>query len=162
MAGTGPQLVVAKSSSISVTVNNAAAAYAANDLVGTKLTVSNIARGNNKQVTIQTIAVTCRDDIVPDVDIFLFPTDPSGTTFTDNSPLGIDVSNINHVRGPLRIAAGDWKTTGASGMRVATKMGLGWAITAVNGNLYAAYVTRTAITFTNGSTVQIHFESYQD
>jgi hypothetical protein len=162
MPGTGPQLVIAKASSVSVTVNNAAAAYAANDLVGTKLTVSNIARGNNKQVTIQTITVTCRDDILPDMDLFLFASDPTGTTFTDNSPLGIDVADINRQRGPLRIAAGDWKSTGTSGSRVATKMGLGWAVTSVNGNLYAALITRTGITYTNGSTVQIHFEAFQD
>lgn len=83
-----------------------AAAYAANDLVGGKRTITSAVRtsggtGIIRGVTIVDQAANSAANSV--YDLYLFNSDPSGTTFTENSPLDIADADMSKVIGVIRI-----------------------------------------------------------
>lgn len=83
-----------------------AAAYAANDLVGGKRTFANAVRASGgtgiiRGVTIIDQAANSAANSV--YDLIIFNSDPSGTTFTDNSPLDVADTDMSKVVAVIRV-----------------------------------------------------------
>ena len=124
-----------------------AAAYATGDLVGGKLTLTSPI--SNLGGMIQSVVITdlAKQSIAKDV--VFFDTDPSGTTFTENSALDIDDTDLLNVIGIAPV--NNW--FGFSDNSIGQALNL--AIPFQGGTLYAAIVERGAPTYASTSDLTI-------
>lgn len=103
--GLGTQAVGQYQPSVKLALTVQAAAYAAADLVGGKLTFTNVTRLAGCGVTIKSILIgdQAANSAANSVyDLILFDSDPTGTTFTENSPLDVADADLNKIVAVVR------------------------------------------------------------
>lgn len=76
-----------------------AAAYADGDCLGSKLTFTNAARKAGGSGVVNSVAIYDLTMEAEDIELILFDTDPSSTTFTDNSALDIHDTDMAMIMG---------------------------------------------------------------
>lgn len=81
-----------------------AAAYADGDLIGGKQTLT-IFRGPNRSSLLRSIVITSEVDLTVNVDVILFSSDPSGTTFTENGAISIAAADAAKVIGIFTVSS---------------------------------------------------------
>jgi hypothetical protein len=82
-----------------------AAAYGAADLVGGKLTFASVARVSGGAALLRGVVIgdQASNSAANSVyDLILFDSDPTGTTFTENSPLDVADADLNKIIGVVR------------------------------------------------------------
>ena len=105
------------------TIGAGAIAYAANDLIGSKITIANFVGpvasnylGVLRKITLMCYACTT----ISDIDVVFFDADPSATTFTDNAAFAVDGGDVEKQIFGIRFLSTDF-TSDSSGTKVATK-----------------------------------------
>lgn len=119
--------------------------YASGRLLGGKLTIPNMARSAGATGTINSVILDFQDAQTGTFDLYLFDSDPTNTTFTDNLAFSIAAADINKVFRVVHIAdcpaaAGTVSSCQANGI------GQNFATTATT-NIYGALVTRSSPVF---------------
>ena len=74
-----------------------AAAYAAGDLIGGKITIPAALSGTNPTAVIAGVKIDDKDGLAVNLNLVIFSADPTATTFTDNgafTPADADLSKI--------------------------------------------------------------------
>jgi hypothetical protein len=133
-----------------------ASTYAAGDLVGAKLTLSNAYPVESKEPFLHSITVQDLDKQNAELDFVFFDSDPSGTTFTDDAALDIADADLPKVIGFATLTASDYCDFADSS--VGTVGNLGIACKPAINTLYCAIVARGTPTYSaNGLSVVFGF-----
>lgn len=80
-----------------------ASAYADGDVIGGKQTLT-IFRGANRSAMLRSILVASKSDLTVNVDVILFSSDPSGSTFTENGALSVAAADAAKVIGIFTVS----------------------------------------------------------
>lgn len=121
--------------------------YASGDLMGGKLTLSNAIRVAAGSGILQDIVVQDLTNQKAALDVVLFDSDPSTTTFTNNTALDVSDADLVRIIGHVSILASDYISFADNA--VATKSGLAMPVDVAAGrNLYACVVSRGTPTYT--------------
>ena len=126
-------------------------AYSAGDLVGGKLTLSSLLRTSGGTGLLQSILLRDTSNQKAALELIIFDSDPSSTTFTDNGALSINAADVPKIIRRISIAAADYVTIGS--MAVADTDPVSKVLKAASGvDLYACLVAATGSTPTYAST----------
>lgn len=134
-------------------------AYAAGDLVGEKITLSNVVRVVPESGVINQVVVTDLDSETVDLDIVFFDTDPSSTTFTDNS--AFDIADTDLLNVICVVSLTTHKDFADNGISQAQNVNCPFALAGAT-TIYAAIVTRSAVTYTSTSDLTLRVGILQD
>jgi hypothetical protein len=132
--------------------------YSLNDLVGSKLTLTDAVPGAGGSSYLMGITIEDLSKQNGALDIVLFDSDPSGTTFTDNAAFDIADADLAKVIGFVSIASTDYSGFNDNSTAIKTLINL---LCQGNGssNLYAAIVSRDTKTYVaNELSIKFHFE----
>ncbi len=153
------EMTVSKTRTVKVTPTvSASPDYAVADVLGGKMTIANASDLPNKGGVLHSIVMTCDIDIPAgvEVDVLLFDTDPSNSTFTDNGALATNVADLHFLVGvaqlTTRIDLGTPSALIASGLNMAFD-----SLATVPGTMYAVAVVRSAATLNLAGTGEINF-----
>lgn len=141
-------------------------AYASGDLIGGKLTFTNALRPAVGSGYVVSVAIADKAAQAVDLDLVLFRSDPTGTTFTDQAafdPADTDLSKVLAVinfGSSSRFAFSDNGTKYVGSLAIPLQ-GLTSA-SAVQGTIYGALVARGAYTGASSSDITITLGISQD
>ena len=126
-------------------------AYSAGDLVGGKLTLASILRTSGGTGLLQSLLLRDTSNQKAALELIIFDSDPSSTTFTDNAALSINAADVSKIIRRISIAASDYVTIGS--IAVADVGPVSKVLKAASGvDLYACLVAATGSTPTYAST----------
>jgi len=140
------------------TIAATATTYASADCIGTKFEIANLNRGVAGMAPILTaVTVTDLDDQQGALDVILFDSDPSATTFTDDAALDIADADLTKIIGMVKVTSSDYSTFNDNAVGQVHSIGL--AIDLAGGSsAYGVVVSRDAKTYTaNGIGLHFHF-----
>lgn len=81
----------------STTLTVQAAAYADGDVIGGKLTFTNMLPFDGAGGRLRSVYLTSRADLTVNMELIIFNADPTGTTFTENGAVAIAVGDVAKV-----------------------------------------------------------------
>lgn len=136
-------------------------AYAAGDVVGTKLTITDAVYTRGATGLVQSVVVSCEDDLAADdLDIIFFGTDPSGSTFTDNAALAVVDADTYKIIGGATL--GEKFDTGDGCIIQGTNLALPIEAASTSEDIYAVLVCRNAFTLSAVDSIQVTVNIIQD
>ena len=153
--GAGRTKVVAGSAIVVSTT-----AYAAGDVVGSRITFAGAARAIDKTGLLQQVSVFCKSPQTASLDLLLFHTDPTASTFTDNAALALAVADFDKLVGVVHL--GDWTNLGTPSLCQADNLAKPFAPAAGSADLYGVLVTRSVMTLASTSDVKVSAKILQD
>lgn len=124
------------------------AAYATGDVLGNTSPIAiEVVRGKNGTGILQSLIIQDLSKQSIALDMVVFDSNPTATTFTDNSALDIADADIDKVVGVVSVVASDYAAFNDNS--VATKTGIGLLVQNFSGssNLWVAFVSRGAPTY---------------
>ncbi len=140
--------------------------YASGDLIGGKLTFTNAVRTAAPTGYVVSITITDLAAQSADLDLVLFSSDPTATTFTDQSAFDVADADISKVLGVVSFASGSryaWVDNGVKHtasllipVKGETSAGL------PSSTIYGALVSRGTPTFASSSDVTVTLAISQD
>ncbi len=141
-------------------IGTTATTYASGDLIGGKLTLTDACLEVGSEATLVSVTIGDLDKQNQPLDVVIFNSDPSGTTFTDDSALDVADADLPKICGSVSVVATDYADFADSS--VATKTTIGLICEAVGSDdLYACIVSRGTGTYTE-SALNIKLTFYQD
>lgn len=120
-------------------------AYSAGDLVGTKLTLSDVWQVAHKEPILTNITVQDLAEQNAALTVLIFDANPSATSFTDNAELDIADADLPKVIAAIPIAATDY--VGLKDSSVATVFNVAVCVPNNGDDLYACIVTSGTPTY---------------
>jgi hypothetical protein len=135
--------MIIKISGATVAANNTQ--YSSGDLLGVKLTLTNVWPTGATQPVLTHITVQDLTAQKSAMDVIFFDSDPAATTFTNNGALDIDDADLPKIIAKVTIAATDYVDFADSS--VATVSGLALALFPAASTLYACLVARGTPTY---------------
>lgn len=144
-----------ESATLEVDVTVEAAAYAAGDLIGGKLsiTVPPWAAGGGAGFLIQSVAVVDQAKQSAALDVLFFNEDPSATTFTENAPLDVADGDMGKIVGFASLSV--YTALNDNSFGLIGNLALPCVLAAGGSTLYAAIVSRGAPTFAATTDVKL-------
>ncbi len=142
------------------TVTVTAGAYSADQCVGGKISIANAARNNSGSGIIQSALITVKTALTAPFDVFFFDTDPSNSTFTDNSALAINTADLPFLIGVAHCT--DLVSGGTPKILQALNLAIPFKLSAAATTLYAVIAIRGGQTFASTSAIQASFGILQD
>lgn len=133
-------------------------AYSAGDAVGAKRTFANAFTTVGTGI-LESITILDRANQKAAMTLFIFDSDPSAATITDNAAFVFSTDDLK-VIAQISIATGDYVSTNSKA--IAQKTGLGIALKGGSSSLYGALVTTGTPTFAATSDVQLEVGILQD
>jgi hypothetical protein len=127
-------------------VNAAGAAYATGDLVGGKITISDVLNNDGQDGFVYSIADQDKSNQKVALDIVLFNEDPTETTFTDNAAIAIHADDLNKVIGVISVLAADYCAFASNAVATKVLNNLPFRSSSTN-KIYACVVSRGAPTY---------------
>ncbi len=119
------------------------------DLVGGKLTFASFSEPAGSGGVIESVIITDLDAEASDVDVIFFDADPSNTTFTENSALDINDTDLLNIIGVAQVTT--WAAFADSAVGWALNLNMPFVIPSGT-SLFAAMVVRGGGTPTYGTT----------
>jgi hypothetical protein len=138
-----------------------AASYSAGNCVGALISLTTAARVAAGSGLIQSVTATFSSGVLPSLDVIFFNANPSGSTTTDKTAVAIATADLGKVVGVAHLT--DTTLLGASSPSVIQSQQQAIPFVLPSGQtLYAAVVTRTAITLTSTSDMILTVRILQD
>ena len=138
-----------------------AAAYAAGNCMGTGyMTFAALARANDKTGYIQAATVFSKAAQTAALDLILFGTAPTNSTFTDKSALALAAADLPFVFGVVHIS--DWTNLGTPGFAQAGNLAIPYRPVSGGTAVYGVLVARAAITPASTSDITVGLRAPQD
>lgn len=156
-------IIIGSTNIVSSTLTVQAAAYAAGDIVGGKITLTGVVVSPLDRPTgiIHSVAITDKAGQDVDYDVVFFDTDPSNTTFTENSALTLSDTDLPTIVGVAQVTT--HVAFAASGVNILHGANIPFKITDTSTNaLYACVITRGAPTYASTSDVTLRIGVLQD
>ena len=135
--------------------------YASGDLIGGKLTLSNVLEMSGGGGVIHSVVVADKAKQNSALDIVIFDSDPSATTFTDQSALTIADADLLKIVGIIPIAATDYRSFADNSCADLKSVGLIVKGSATS-TLYACVVSRGTPTYASASDLQLKIKILPD
>ena len=136
-------------------------AYAAGDLLCEKLTLTGAVSESDNTGIIQSIILGDQAEQNIETDLIFFDSDPTGTTFTENSELDIADADLDKICAIVTVSASDYQSFADNSCAVVAN--IGQAFTAVGtANIFLAVVTRGAPTYATSGDLRIRVNILQD
>lgn len=152
-----PLAAIGSGTCIKINPTVTAGAYAANDIVGGKLTITDAARVSGGLVRLENIVITDRANQKAGGYILLFDADPTAATLTNDGPLTLSTDDFKVVA-RIDVSAADYISLGSTPKAVADIPYSGRLMKTVGSkNLYAVFVTIGTPTYAAATDVQIQF-----
>jgi hypothetical protein len=151
--GTGNPLQIATPGAVHLTSapTVTAGAYVSGQVVGGLISLANAARVNSGSGLIQSVSVTAKTNLTATYFVYFFDTNPTNSTFTDNSALAINVADLPFLCGVAQC------TTNFSGgtpqILQASNVAIPFKLSAAATTLYAVIVIQGAQSFASTSAV---------
>lgn len=160
LSNTNPVPVSGRTVVVSATPTiSSGSAYAAGDLVGTKMSFSDAVRVDGGGGLLHTVTVSDLGKQGAVLDLVLFDSDPSATTFTDNDPLDVADADLTKIVGVVQVLA----YTDFADNSVAVEPAAGVVFKLASGTtLYGALVARTAPTYASTSDLKVRLGIMQN
>jgi hypothetical protein len=137
---------------LSQTPTVSTAAYAAGDVVGTKMTFAGATRLAAGSADVYQVLIACKSaQTGVNLDLLLFSADPTNSTFTDNAALAVAVADFDKLFGVVHIT--DWTNLGTPSVAQAFADNI-FKLAAGN-TIYAVLVTRSAMTLASTSDINV-------
>jgi hypothetical protein len=129
-------------------------AYAAGDVVGGVLTLTNVLSPTCFSSYLNSLMIIDRDNQKPNLSILLFNANPVNGAYSDNGPISLAGDDTNLV---AQIDTDDftWRTLNTKAALNATN--LGRDVSGAGANLWAVIVTRGAATYTQTTNLVVKF-----
>lgn len=145
-----------------VQIGVSGAAYASGDVLGdTSPIKTELVRGNYGTGVLQTIIVKDLSAQSGAIDFVFFDSNPSSTTFTDNSALDIADADMPKVLGVVSVTASEYKTFVDSNVAVLNNIGLVLKNADGSPNIWVCPVSRDAKTYV-ADELSVSFGMLQD
>lgn len=140
---------------ITVTPTIETSQYVTGDLVGEKLTFSGAFLGQNGPSTgvVQSIVLKDADKKSAALDIVLFDSDPSGTTFTDNAAFDVADADLTKIVGVVSLTT--YFAFNDNSVSYSGDLNMPFEIAAGGSALYGAIVSRATVTYTAGTDLAV-------
>lgn len=137
-----------------------AGAYTTGQCVGTVNSLSGAARVNSGSGIIQSVLVTVKTALIAPYDVLFFSTNPSNSTFTDNSALAVNVLDLQSLCGVAHCT--EVVSLGTPQALQAPNLALPFKLSAAATILYAAVVIRGGQTFASTSAIGLNVNILQN
>lgn len=137
-----------------------AGAYTSGQVVGGLISLSGAARVNAGSGLIQTVGISVKTALTAPFDVFFFDTNPSNSTFTDNSVLAINVADLPSLCGIAHCT--DLISGGTPQILQAANCSLPFKLSASATTLYAVIVMRGGETLASTSAIGLSIVIIQD
>lgn len=135
-------------------------AYSVGDSLGGKITLSSAVRLAGGTAVLQSIMLLDRSNQKPTGMIYIFDSDPTTATLTDNAAAALSTADLK-VLAAIPVVTDDWVSVGTKAL--ANLVGLGRVLKAVSGTtLYAAFVLDNTPTLAATTDVQMRFGLLRD
>lgn len=134
-------------------------AYSAGQLIGGLLTVTGGVRGSGLTGLLQKVIMNTKSAQNSQVDLIVFKSNPSSTTFTDKTTYNLNVADFDKVIGIIHIS--DWTSHGTPSTGQGSTLALPVKATG-SALLYACMVARGTPTFGSTSDVSLSLQIIQD
>lgn len=134
------------------------AAYAAGDVVGGKMSFGSMARTHNGAGLLQTVLAFFGSSQTAILDLLVFHTDPTASTFTDNDPLAVALADFDKLVGVIHLS--DWTNLGSRSVVQADNLSKAYKL--ANTTLFGVLVTRSAMTLASTADVEIALRAVID
>lgn len=122
-------------------------AYASGDVLGGKLTLTDVVNANGLGGFIHSVTVIDQSKQKSRLDLLIFGADPAASAFVDNAALAVGAADQPNIIGAIPITAADYLDVGA--IAVATVRGVGLAFDLLAGRaLFAVAMCGGAPTYT--------------
>jgi len=130
----------------------AAGAYAAGDVVGTLMTISNAVRAAGLSGVIENIVINDKANVISNLDLVIFKEIPSSSTFTDNAAYTVDVADWDKIAAAVNVD----NVYAAAGNRTNQYCPpAGIPFIGVATSIYAVLVCRTAFTLASATDLKL-------
>lgn len=147
---------------ISVTPTIEAGAYADEDVIGGKQTISLAGKTPGGTGFICGVTINAKAACAKALRIVFFKEDPSATTFTENSALALNSADYTKVLGHVDIAATDWADLGTPDICTKLNINLPFDLPAEVSSLYAVAQMQEAYTPNSTSDLTFNYCISQD
>lgn len=147
-----PVPTVGLSAKVPVTPTVTNGSYAANDVIGGKLTFADMARITGGSGWLQSVTIGLKTAITPVLELWLFDADPTSTTLADNAQWSLNAADLGKVCAIVKFAAADWCDGGTPNV-ASIEYVRKYSLTATS--MYGYLVDRTGVTLTSTSDVTI-------
>lgn len=137
-----------------------AGAYTTGQVVGGLVSLSGATRINAWSGTIQQVMITVKTALTAPFDVLFFDTNPTNSTFTDNSSLAINVADLPFLCGVAHCT--DLVSGGTPQILQANNLGIIFKLSASATTLYAVIVIRGGETFASTSAIGMSVLIAQD
>ena len=147
---------------VTVTPTVEAAAYATGELIGGKMSFAQAVRGIDlvdATGMIQSVVITDLAKQSANLDLVFFDVDPSNTTFTENSALDINDTDLLTIIGVVAIT--DWKDFSDNSVGIALNLAMPFGL-GTGATIYAAIVSRGSPTYASTSDLTVRIGVLQD
>jgi hypothetical protein len=118
--------------------------YGSGDLLGLKLSLGNPDTYNTQRPNLLSVVIQDLTKQKAALDVIIFDSDPTGTTFTNNSALDVDDADLPKIIGVVSVLATDYVDFSDNAVACVTK---GIALDSTSGALYACLVCRGTPTY---------------
>ena len=156
-------IIIGSTNIVSTTATVQAAAYSANDVVGGLITLTGVCVSALDRPTgiIHSVVITDKAAQDVDYDVVFFDTNPSNTTFTENSALTLSDTDLPTIVGVAQVTT--HVAFSASGVNILHGANIPFRITDTSTNaIYACIITRGAPTYASTSDVTLRVGILQD
>lgn len=133
-------------------------AYVAGYCVGGLLTFTTVNRASAGSILIQSASLTDKSKQSAVIDLIVFDTNPTNSTFTDHAALNIVAADLPFIAGVVTF--GGWSNFSATGVSSIPSIGLEVNVAATS--LYAVMCVRTAPTFAGTTDLALKLNVLQD
>lgn len=120
--------------------------YADGELIGNLFRLRGAVHKTKGKSTLMSIVLHDLDDQKSKVELVVFDSNPSGTTFTDNAALDIDDADLPKITGRGTVEAGHYQSYADNAAGVVGNIGVPCKA-AVDKDLWACFVCRGAATY---------------
>jgi hypothetical protein len=140
----------------------ASVAYAATELIGEKLTISDPLHFGGGRGRIVSVTLADKAKQNSNIDVVFFNADPSATTFTDGSPLVVADADLLRILGVVPIVAADYVDFSASSVASVRNVNLGIELLGTTKDLYCCLVSDGTPTYAAVADLQlmVHIAQY--
>jgi hypothetical protein len=135
-------------------------AYTAGDCVGSLLTFAGLGRVAGGTGLVQMASVMSKTAQTADLDLVLFHTNPSASTFTDNAALAVNAADWDKVIDVVHIT--DWTSLGTPSFAKATALAVAYKVAAGQTEIYGQLVARGAFTLSSASDLKVAVKGMLD
>lgn len=170
MASSSPVVIASDQSAVPMTLPSSvhltaaptvtSGAYTTGQVVGGLISLSGAARVNSGGGLVQTVAVTVKTALTAAFDVLFFDTNPTNSTFTDNSALALNVADLPFLCGVAHCT--DLVSGGTPQILQAANCSLPFKLSAAATTLYAVIVMRGAETLASTSAIGLSVMITQD